>query len=106
MGGRFVVAPVPAIHVLDGDRRELLGRQIERGDGDRVESASERVEVPPRVGADAARAAEGEGEVGLALTGRRPAVLGYAGPVEQAKALRPFREREPGARLCAVRTVA
>src|SRR5262249_324302 len=50
-------------------------------------------------------AAERERQVGLELTGRRPAVLGHTGAVEEAKALQPFREREPRARLRAVRTV-
>src|SRR5262249_1844024 len=51
-------------------------------------------------------AAERERQVGLELTGRRPAVLGHTGAVEEAKALQPFREREPRAGLRAVRTVA
>src|SRR5690348_12156394 len=71
-----------------------------------MERAAERVEIAARVRADAAGAAERERQVGLEVTGRRPAVFGHTGAVEQAKALRPFREREPGARLRAVRTVA
>src|SRR5882724_4129338 len=99
MGGRFVVSAVAAVDVADRNRRELFGREIERGHGDGVERAAERVEVAPRVRADAAGAAERERQVGLELIGRRPAVLGHTGAVEQAKALRPFREREPRARL-------
>src|SRR5262245_52744393 len=106
MGGRFVVAAVTAVDVADRNRRELFGRELERGHGDGVEGAAERVEVAPRVRADAAGAAEGERQVGLELTGRCPAVLGHTGAVEQTKALRPFREREPRASLRAVRTVA
>src|SRR6478735_6944609 len=50
MGGRFVVAAVAAVDVTDRNRRELFGREIERGHGDGVERAAERVEVAPRVG--------------------------------------------------------
>src|SRR5689334_1912281 len=71
-----------------------------------VERAAERLEVAARVRAHAADAAEREGQMRLGVAGRRPAVLGHAAAVEQAKAQRPFREREPRARLRAVRTIA
>src|SRR5262249_2748771 len=106
MGGCFVVAVFTAVDIADRNRRELLGRQLERGHGHGVERATERVEVAARVRTDAARAAEREGQVRLGLTGGRPAVLGHAGAVEQAKALGPFREREPRAGFRAVGTVA
>src|SRR4051812_16077691 len=106
MRGRLLVAAVAAVDVADRNRRELFGREIERGHGDGVERAAERFEVAPRVRADAAVSAERERQVGLEITGRRPTVLGHTGAVEQAKALRPFRKREPRARLRAVRTIA
>src|SRR5215510_11966176 len=81
MGGRFVVTAVAAVDVADRNRRKLFGREIERGYGDCVKCAAERVEVPLRVRADAADAAEREREVGLGLTGRRPAILGHTGAV-------------------------
>ena len=45
MGGRFVIAAVATVDVADRNRRELFGREIERGHGDGVERAAERVEV-------------------------------------------------------------
>src|SRR5690349_15671666 len=106
MGGRFVVAAVAAVDVADRNRRELLGRELERRHRNGVEYAAERLEVAPRVRADTADAAKRERQVRLRVPGRRPAVLGQGCAVDQAKALRAFREREPGARLGAIRTVA
>src|SRR4051812_4593571 len=90
MGGRFVVATVASVDVADRNRRELFGREIERGHGDGVERAAERVEVAPRVRADAASAAEGERQVGLEVTGRRPGYSDTPVPSSRRKRCGPF----------------
>ena len=73
--GRFVVAAVAAVDVADRDRGELFGREVERRHGDGMESATQRLELAAREGADAAGPTEREGEVRFGFVARRPAVL-------------------------------